>query len=69
MNVVKFTVFSAIGCLPWVAVLGYAGYKLGQDWGQMKQYTHPLLYVAVAIVIVFVGFLVYKSRQSSLRRK
>jgi membrane protein DedA with SNARE-associated domain len=63
MSVLKFTLFSAIGSLPWVAALGYAGYKLGQDWEQMKQYTHPLLYVAVAVVMVFVGLLVYKSRQ------
>lgn len=60
MNVVKFTLYSAMGSLPWVAVLGYAGYKLGQDWEGIKHYTHPLLYV-VAVVVVVAGFAVYKN--------
>ena len=63
MNIPRFTLFSAVGSLPWVAVLAYAGFKLGQDWERMKQYTHPLLYVAAAVVILFVGIILYKSQR------
>lgn len=65
MNIGRFVLLSAVGSLPWVAVLGYAGFKLGQNWDRMKHYTHPLLYVAVALVIAFVGYLVLKSRQKT----
>ncbi|WP_436663475.1 DedA family protein [Alicyclobacillus acidoterrestris] len=62
MNAVKFTAYSAAGSLPWVAVLGYAGYKLGQDWDSMTHYVHPLIYVAVILVVGFIGATVYKKR-------
>lgn len=60
MNVVKFTVFSAIGSLPWVAALGYAGYKLGQNWEGITTYTHPLIYVVAAVVVLLAGVVVYR---------
>ena len=62
MNVVKFTLFSSIGSLPWVAALAYAGYQLGQNWEGIRTYTHPLIYVAVAVVVLLAGTVVYRRR-------
>ena len=31
MNFWKFTLYTALGCIPWVAMLGYVGYKLGAN--------------------------------------
>lgn len=62
MNVVKFTLFSSIGSLPWVAALAYAGYQLGQNWEGIRTYTHPLIYVAAAVVVLLAGTVVYRRR-------
>ena len=62
MNVVKFTLFSSIGSLPWVATLAYAGYQLGQNWEGIRTYTHPLIYVAAAVVVLLAGTVVYRRR-------
>lgn len=50
----RFTLFTFIGSLPWAWILAYAGYKLGQNWDTVKHYTHPLLYVVVLIIVVFI---------------
>lgn len=63
MSVTKFTLFTAVGSLPWVAVLGYAGYKLGQNWEGIKHYTHPLLYLVAALVVALIALAIYKGRQ------
>lgn len=64
MAVTKFTILTALGFLPWVAVLGYAGDKLGQNWDVIKYYTRPLLYAVIAIVVIFIVFNVYKHRKT-----
>lgn len=64
----RFTAFTAIGSLPWVALLAYAGYKLGQNWESAKQYTHPLMYVAVVLVIGAIAWGVVRLRQRQRAR-
>lgn len=65
MNIARFIAFSAMGSLPWVTALAYAGYKLGQDWEGIKQYTHPLLYLAIVVIVVFIGLVLHRGRKKA----
>lgn len=67
MKLGKFVVLSALGSLPWAAVLAYAGYKMGQNWDNIKHYTHPLIYVAVILLVLFIFVAVYRSRRKPVR--
>jgi len=69
MSIGRFVVFTTIGSLPWVAILAYGGYSLGQNWEHVKSYIHPLLYVVVIATGVAVAVAWYqytkKRKQSS----
>ena len=56
MNFWKFTLFTVLGCVPWVAMLGYVGYKLGANWEKIQPY---LDYVDYLVVLAFVVLVVY----------
>ena len=49
----KFTLFTALGCIPWVIMLAYVGKALGANWEKIKPYLH-YADVAVALVLVLV---------------
>ncbi len=56
MNFKKFTIYTILGCIPWVAFLGYIGVMLGPHWEQIRSYFHILdIFVGIAIV----GFIIY----------
>jgi membrane protein DedA with SNARE-associated domain len=57
MPVIRFTAYSAVGSLPWVAALAYGGYKLGQNWGNIKHFMHPFTYIVGVLLLVAVCLL------------
>lgn len=47
----RFTLFTFLGCIPWMAGLTFLGYKLGENWNDVRKYLHWVDYgVALAIV-------------------
>jgi membrane protein DedA with SNARE-associated domain len=59
----KFTLFTALGCIPWVAMLGYLGYKLGANWDKIQPYLHYADYLVVLAFIVLVVYAVMRWRR------
>ena len=62
MNAVRFGVYTVIGCIPWTAALGWAGYAVGSNWEKVANAFHGPTYiiagiVAVALVIAVAMFL------------
>jgi membrane protein DedA with SNARE-associated domain len=57
MNVMRFGIYTFLGSLVWSAVLAYAGYLLGENWGALepyyREYEVVLLIAAGAILIFF----------------
>jgi len=51
MNVVKFTVYTVLGCLPWTFALAWLGYALGDNWGTAERVIRPVAWVIAALVI------------------
>jgi membrane protein DedA with SNARE-associated domain len=58
----KFSLFTALGCVPWVAMLGYVGVKLGSNWEKIRPLLHYADYLVVAAVIVFVVWILMRRR-------
>jgi membrane protein DedA with SNARE-associated domain len=55
----KFTLYTALGCIPWVFMLGYVGVKLGDNWEEIRAYLHYADYVvAVGLVALAVWWIV-----------
>lgn len=44
MDIKKFTLYTALGCLPWTLILAYLGVILGQNWSVLTKYFHILVW-------------------------
>lgn len=54
MPLVRFSILTFLGCVPWSFALTYAGYLLGENWDKILPYTEPVTYGIAAIVGVAV---------------
>lgn len=56
MDFKKFTIYTFLGSLIWSIVLGYAGYKMGENWVAIR----PLFHIAdIIVAIAIVGYIIY----------
>ncbi len=47
----RFTVFTLLGCIPWVFALGLLGREVGDNWEEWRDYLHYLDYpIALALI-------------------
>ncbi|MCL6454282.1 MAG: DedA family protein [Alicyclobacillus sp.] len=63
MPVAKFTVYTAIGSLPWAGLLAYGGFKLGQNWDTVSHYTKPLMAIAVLVIVALIVYIAIRVRR------
>jgi membrane protein DedA with SNARE-associated domain len=52
MPPIRFGVYTLLGCLPWTAALGIAGYEIGDNWQRVADDFHGPTYIVAAIVAV-----------------
>jgi membrane protein DedA with SNARE-associated domain len=50
MNAARFGLYTVIGCIPWTAALGWAGYAVGSNWQQVAGDFHGPTYIIAGIV-------------------
>ena len=50
----RFGLYTTLGCIPWTAALGVAGYALGANWQSVSNDFHGPTYVIAGVVIVAV---------------
>ncbi|WP_273847258.1 DedA family protein [Rubrobacter calidifluminis] len=68
MSLARFSAYTFLGCVPWVAGLTYAGYALRNHWQEIDVYMHYLTYGVAAALVVIAGYLLSRwllSRQRS----
>lgn len=68
MRPVRFGVYTTIGCIPWTAALGYAGYALGQNWQSVANAFHGPTYAIAGVIVVAIVvavFLHFRHRPAS----
>jgi membrane protein DedA with SNARE-associated domain len=59
----KFTLYTVLGCLPWVFFLGWLGTRLGAHWENIRPYLHYADYAVVAALVAIVVWGVLKWRK------
>lgn len=59
----KFTLYTVLGCLPWVLLLGYLGEKLGSNWEKIRPLLHYADYAVVTAVVVLVVWVIVRRRR------
>lgn len=52
MDPARFGIYTTIGCIPWTAALGYAGYAVGKNWRSVENGFHGPTYVIAALVVI-----------------
>jgi len=60
MNVKKFLAYTLIGATLWNTFLTYLGFKLGENWAQVRQYSEYISLPIAVIVVVVGGYFLYR---------
>ncbi|MEK6909974.1 MAG: DedA family protein, partial [Candidatus Aenigmatarchaeota archaeon] len=60
MNIIKFSIYTFIGSVPWNALLLYAGVLMGQKWETILKYT---TFLDVAVIISGIAFAIWFLRK------
>ncbi|MDP9327356.1 MAG: DedA family protein [Actinomycetota bacterium] len=64
MNVVRFTVYTVLGCLPFVTAIGYLGYRAGDRWVKVEHTLQPFSWlIAGAIVVLGIAYVARRWRR------
>jgi membrane protein DedA with SNARE-associated domain len=64
MNLAKFTLYTFLGCVPWVFALTYFGYVLGENWETIGDYLHYLDYAVAVGLLAGAVYLIWRWRRS-----
>jgi membrane protein DedA with SNARE-associated domain len=59
----RFSLFTLIGCIPWVFGLTFIGKQAGDNWEKWKDSLHYVDYVVVAAIVVGIVWLLLKRRR------
>jgi membrane protein DedA with SNARE-associated domain len=65
MNFTKFTLYTLLGCIPWVFALTYFGYVLGENWATIGDYLHYLDYAVAVALVAGALYLFWRWRRSA----
>ena len=69
MPLLRFTVFSFLGSLPFTALLVFAGVQLGANWesigGVIKRFEYAIVAVLVILVMAWIWLRIVKPRRSA----
>jgi membrane protein DedA with SNARE-associated domain len=66
MPFVRFTVFTFLGCIPWVLLFGFIGQQVGHNWTHWRHAFSYVDYVMAALVVAGIAYWIY--RRMSARR-
>jgi len=64
MPLLRFTLFSLIGTLPWVLGLALAGHALGGDWTSVRKAFQYVDYVVVVLILAGVAYALVRRRRA-----
>jgi membrane protein DedA with SNARE-associated domain len=64
----RFTIFTVLGCIPWVFMLAFIGKQAGDNWVSWKNSLHYVDYAVAARIVVGIVYLVARSWRRRRRR-
>jgi membrane protein DedA with SNARE-associated domain len=59
----RFTIYTVLGCIPWVLLLTWAGVKAGENWEDVKHWLEYVDYLVAVGIVGVVVWLVVRSRR------
>jgi membrane protein DedA with SNARE-associated domain len=59
----KFTLYTALGCVPFVAFLTWLGVKVGANWQRLEQNFKWINYAVIVAVVAFVVWAIMRRRR------
>ncbi|MHB8532792.1 MAG: DedA family protein [Solirubrobacteraceae bacterium] len=60
----RFTLYTLLGCIPWVLALGLAGEALGSSWKDARKYFEYVDYAVVALVVIGLVMWIVRRRRA-----
>ncbi len=60
MNFLKFSIFTFIGSFPWSLGLAYGGFKLGENWEDMRAVMRPFDIPIIVVIVLLGGWFFYR---------
>ncbi len=68
MNLLKFCLYTTLGATLWNVFLMYIGYKLEDNWEQVKKYSAPVDYafIGVCVIGVVVWWLLHRKKKEGM---
>jgi membrane protein DedA with SNARE-associated domain len=59
----RFTVFTLLGCIPWVFLLTFIGKQAGSNWEDWKNNLHYVDYAVAAMIVIGAVWLIVRARR------
>ena len=63
MPFVRFTVFTTLGCIPWVFMIAFIGKEAGDNWESWKEHLHYVDYAVIAAIAIGIVWLFVRYRR------
>jgi membrane protein DedA with SNARE-associated domain len=60
MPVVRFTVFTVLGTIPWILLFGFIGDQVGHDWTHWRHAFSYVDYVMAALIVAGIAYWIYR---------
>ena len=57
----RFTLFTTLGCIPWVFMLAFVGKQAGDNWTKWKDSLHYVDYAMAALIAAGIVYLIVRS--------
>jgi membrane protein DedA with SNARE-associated domain len=57
----RFTLFTTLGCIPWVFMLAFIGKQAGSHWVKWKDSLHYVDYAMAALIVAGIVYLIVRS--------
>jgi membrane protein DedA with SNARE-associated domain len=61
----RFTLYTVLGCVPWVIMLAFVGTKVGENWEKIQKQLHYLDYAVVAAAVLLIVWFVVRRRRGA----
>ena len=61
----RFTLYTTIGCIPWVTMLALLGVWVGDSWDDLHHQLEYFTYAVIAACVLGVGYLVLRQRRTA----
>jgi membrane protein DedA with SNARE-associated domain len=59
----RFTLFTALGCIPWIFMLTFIGKQAGDNWESWKDSLHYVDYAVAALIVIGAVWLFLRARR------